>query len=154
MSYKFYFCYYGQCRIKFSKNIPRKIVSPKYSVSTMTKLQTVFEKLYKLNGIYLTVCLSIYPSVCLFSFILFFRFCGKISDKTVFVVFCFLLRTTSAIGGAASETSAMSIVIEQFPNNVAAVTVCTLDYLFSLTGFLCCLNPPHAQFTIHMFIKS
>ena len=77
--------------------------------------------------------MSIYLSVCLFYYILFFRFCSKISDKTEFVVLCFLLRTTSAIGGAASETSAMSIVIEQFPNNVAAVTVCTMHFLFSLT---------------------
>ena len=75
----------------------------------------------------LTVCISIYPSACSFYFILFFRFCSKISDKTVFVVLCFLLRAASAIGGAASQTSAMSIIIEKFPNNVAAVTVCTLD---------------------------
>ena len=47
-----------------------------------------------------------------------------LSDQTMFTVFCFLIRTTSAIGGAASETSSMSIIMEKFPDNVGAVTVC------------------------------
>ena len=51
------------------------------------------------------------------------RFCDSLSETTIFTVFCFLLRTTSAIGGAAAETSCMSILIEKFPNNVGAVTV-------------------------------
>ncbi|XP_029209764.2 MFS-type transporter SLC18B1-like isoform X2 [Acropora millepora] len=51
-----------------------------------------------------------------------FGFCGMISGQTLFVVFCFLLRTTSAMGGAAAETSALSIVMEQFPDNLGAVT--------------------------------
>ncbi|CAH3114199.1 unnamed protein product [Porites lobata] len=54
--------------------------------------------------------------------LILFGFCDSLSDTTIFTVFCFLLRTTSAIGGAAAETSCMSILIEKFPNNVGAVT--------------------------------
>ena len=67
----------------------------------------------------------------MFNFIIVFSFCGMLTDPTTFIVFCFLIRTTSAIGGAASETSALSIVMAKFPDNLGAVTVCTYTWLFS-----------------------
>lgn len=51
-----------------------------------------------------------------------FGFCAWISSKTVFMVSSFLLRALSALGGAASETSAMSIAIEAFPERLGLVS--------------------------------
>ena len=53
-----------------------------------------------------------------------FSFCAWISSTTEFVVLSFLLRALSAFGGAASETAAMSIVMEEFPDRIAMASVC------------------------------
>ncbi|KAJ7350095.1 hypothetical protein OS493_038489, partial [Desmophyllum pertusum] len=50
--------------------------------------------------------------------VILFGFCGRISGTAAFVVLSFLLRSISAIGGAASETSVTSIVIAEFPDNL------------------------------------
>ncbi|KAJ7348768.1 hypothetical protein OS493_039159, partial [Desmophyllum pertusum] len=50
--------------------------------------------------------------------VIIFGFCGRISGTAAFVVLSFLLRSISAIGGAASETSVMSIIIAEFPDNL------------------------------------
>ncbi|RMX58833.1 hypothetical protein pdam_00021880, partial [Pocillopora damicornis] len=59
----------------------------------------------------------------------FFRFCGLIVDRDAFTALCFMLRATSAIGGAAAETSALTILLEKFPDNVGMVSgvveICT-----------------------------
>lgn len=57
------------------------------------------------------------------------RFGGMIVDRDAFIALCFLLRATSAIGGAAAETSALSILLEKFPDNVGMVTVCGTLFL-------------------------
>ena len=41
----------------------------------------------------------------------------------MFVVLSFLLRALSALGGAASETSAMSIAMEEFPERLGLISV-------------------------------
>lgn len=58
-----------------------------------------------------------------------FGFGGMIVDRDAFIALCFLLRATSAIGGAAAETSALSILLEKFPDNVGMVTVCGTLFL-------------------------
>ncbi|KAL9988695.1 hypothetical protein ACROYT_G003169 [Oculina patagonica] len=47
-----------------------------------------------------------------------FCFCAWISSTTEFVVLSFLLRVLTALGGAASETAVMTIVIEEFPDRI------------------------------------
>ncbi|XP_078362700.1 uncharacterized protein LOC144646870 [Oculina patagonica] len=47
-----------------------------------------------------------------------FNFCAWISSTTEFVVLSFLLRVLTALGGAASETAVMTIVIEEFPDRI------------------------------------
>ncbi|RMX58828.1 hypothetical protein pdam_00021885, partial [Pocillopora damicornis] len=47
-----------------------------------------------------------------------------IFDPTMFIVFCFVLRITSAIGAAAAETSVLAFVLQRFPNNTGAIAVC------------------------------
>ena len=59
----------------------------------------------------------------------FFRFCGLIVDRDAFTALCFMLRATSAIGGAAAETSALTILLEKFPDNVGMVSVCGILFL-------------------------
>lgn len=58
-----------------------------------------------------------------------FGFCGQIVDRDAFTALCFMLRATSAIGGAAAETSALTILLEKFPDNVGMVSgvveICT-----------------------------
>ncbi|XP_027055811.1 MFS-type transporter SLC18B1-like, partial [Pocillopora damicornis] len=58
-----------------------------------------------------------------------FGFCGLIVDRDAFTALCFMLRATSAIGGAAAETSALTILLEKFPDNVGMVSgvveICT-----------------------------
>ncbi|XP_066020936.1 MFS-type transporter SLC18B1-like [Pocillopora verrucosa] len=44
-----------------------------------------------------------------------------IFDPTMFIVFCFVLRITSAIGAAAAETSVLAFVLQRFPNNTGAI---------------------------------
>ncbi|PFX25686.1 MFS-type transporter SLC18B1 [Stylophora pistillata] len=51
-----------------------------------------------------------------------FRFCDMIADRDAFIVVCFVLRVTSAIGGAAVETSGLSILLDTFPDNVGMVS--------------------------------
>ena len=46
-----------------------------------------------------------------------------ISDRVAFTVFCFLLRISSAMGGAASETATMAFILKEFRENLGAVTV-------------------------------
>lgn len=45
-----------------------------------------------------------------------------IADRDAFIVVCFVLRVTSAIGGAAVETSGLSILLDTFPDNVGMVS--------------------------------
>ena len=42
----------------------------------------------------------------------------------VFVVFCFLLRVVTALGGAAADTASFAIVAGEFGTNIGRVTVC------------------------------
>ncbi|XP_022790543.1 MFS-type transporter SLC18B1-like isoform X3 [Stylophora pistillata] len=63
-----------------------------------------------------------------------FGFGGMIVDRDAFIALCFLLRATSAIGGAAAETSALSILLEKFPDNVGMVTVGGFKLPFIVTG--------------------
>ncbi|CAH3143050.1 unnamed protein product, partial [Pocillopora meandrina] len=51
-----------------------------------------------------------------------FGFCDMIVDRNVFIAVCFVLRATCAIGGAATETSTVSILLTQFPDNVGMVS--------------------------------
>ena len=60
---------------------------------------------------------------------IFFRFCGQIVNRDAFTALCFMLRATSAIGGAAAETSALTILLEKFPDNVGMVSVCGISFL-------------------------
>ena len=57
-----------------------------------------------------------------------FRFCDMIVDRDVFIAVCFLLRATCAIGGAATETSTVSILLTKFPDNVGMVSVCGIFF--------------------------
>ncbi|XP_068717087.1 MFS-type transporter SLC18B1-like [Montipora capricornis] len=66
-----------------------------------------------------------------------FGFSGMISDETVFAVVCFALRATSGMGGAAAETSAISIIMEQFPKNVGSITGAVETFV----GIGHCLGP-------------
>ena len=52
-----------------------------------------------------------------------FRFCDRIVDRDAFITVSFILRATSAIGGAAVETSALSILLGKYPDNVGMVSV-------------------------------
>lgn len=47
----------------------------------------------------------------------------------VYIVFCFLLRIVSAIGGAMSDTAIFAIVAGEFPDNLGAVMV-TISIIF------------------------
>lgn len=60
----------------------------------------------------------------MFKCVLFSRFGEMIFDPTMFIVFCFVLRITSAIGAAAAETSVLAFVLQRFPNNTGAIAVC------------------------------
>ena len=60
----------------------------------------------------------------MFKCVLFSRFGEVIFDPTMFIVFCFVLRITSAIGAAAAETSVLALVLQRFPNNTGAIAVC------------------------------
>ncbi|CAH3143067.1 unnamed protein product, partial [Pocillopora meandrina] len=51
-----------------------------------------------------------------------FRFCDLIVDRDAFITVSFILRATSAIGGAAAETSAMSILLGKYPDNIGTVS--------------------------------
>ncbi|CAH3143052.1 unnamed protein product [Pocillopora meandrina] len=51
-----------------------------------------------------------------------FGFCDMIVDRDVFIAVCFVLRATCAIGGAATETSTVSILLTKFPDNVGMVS--------------------------------
>ena len=42
---------------------------------------------------------------------------------TIFIVFCFLLRCVDAIAGTGLETAYYMILINEFPENLAAVMV-------------------------------
>ena len=65
-----------------------------------------------------------------------FRFCDMIVDRDVFIAVCFVLRATCAIGGAATETSTVSILLTKFPDNVGMVSVCGIFFLeFKLDQF-------------------
>ena len=65
-----------------------------------------------------------------------FRFCDMIVDRDVFIAVCFVLRATCAIGGAATETSTVSILLTKFPDNVGMVSVCGIFFLeFKLNQF-------------------
>ena len=64
----------------------------------------------------------------MFKFI-FFRFGEVIFDPTTFVVFCLVLRITSAIGAAAAETAVLACTLQKFPNNAGTISVCLhLDF--------------------------
>ena len=66
-----------------------------------------------------------------------FRFCDMIVDRDVFIAVCFVLRATCAIGGAATETSTVSILLTKFPDNVGMVSVCGIFFFleFKLNQF-------------------
>ena len=65
-----------------------------------------------------------------------FRFCDMIVDRDVFIAVCFVLRAACAIGGAATETSTVSILLTKFPDNVGMVSVCGIFFLeFKLNQF-------------------
>ena len=52
-----------------------------------------------------------------------FSFGAWIYNETEFTILSFLLMALSALGGAASETSAMSIAIEEFPERLGMASV-------------------------------
>ncbi|RMX58834.1 hypothetical protein pdam_00021883, partial [Pocillopora damicornis] len=56
-------------------------------------------------------------------------FCDLIVDRDAFITVSFILRATSAIGGAAAETSAMSILLGKYPDNIGMVS-----WLYKLPG--------------------
>ena len=58
-----------------------------------------------------------------------FRFCDLIVDRDAFITVSFILRATSAIGGAAAETSAMSILLGKYPDNTGTVSVCGILFV-------------------------
>ena len=58
-----------------------------------------------------------------------FRFCDRIVDREAFITVSFILRATSAIGGAAVETSALSILLGKYPDNVGMVSVCGILFV-------------------------
>ena len=60
----------------------------------------------------------------MFKCVLFSRFGEVIFDPTMFIVFCFVLRITSAIGAAAAETAVLTLMLQRFPNNAGAIAVC------------------------------
>ncbi|XP_068762780.1 MFS-type transporter SLC18B1-like isoform X1 [Montipora capricornis] len=66
-----------------------------------------------------------------------FGFSGMISDEIAFAVVCFALRATSGMGGAAAETSAISIIMKQFPKNVGSITGAVETFI----GIGHCLGP-------------
>ncbi|CAH3143088.1 unnamed protein product, partial [Pocillopora meandrina] len=45
-----------------------------------------------------------------------------IFDPTMFIIFCFVLRITSAIGAAAAETAVLSLMLQKFPNDTGTVS--------------------------------
>ena len=53
------------------------------------------------------------------------RICKLLPTAASFASSALVLRSLSAIGAAASETSSMSIALEEFPHNLALVTVCS-----------------------------
>ncbi|RMX47169.1 hypothetical protein pdam_00022818, partial [Pocillopora damicornis] len=59
-----------------------------------------------------------------YSFVIFIfsPFCGVLVNRDVFIAVCFVLRATCAIGGAATETSTVSILLTKFPDNVGMVS--------------------------------
>ena len=48
----------------------------------------------------------------MFKCVLFSRFGEMIFDPTMFIVFCFVLRITSAIGAAAAETAVLTFMLQ------------------------------------------
>lgn len=61
---------------------------------------------------------------------------------TVFVVFCFLLRVVTALGGAAADTASFAIVAGEFGTNIGKVTVCKG---YSSKDWFSFVMPKHAK---------
>ena len=74
-----------------------------------------------------------------------FRFVSMLPKGTVFVVFCFLLRVVTALGGAAADTASFAIVAGEFGTNIGKVTVCKGYWSFR-TGYISpCRDTPNCH---------
>jgi len=67
-----------------------------------------------------------------------FGFVSMLPKGTVFVVFCFLLRVVTALGGAAADTASFAIVAGEFGTNIGKVT----GAMETFTGLGFMLGPP------------
>ncbi|KXJ18877.1 MFS-type transporter SLC18B1 [Exaiptasia diaphana] len=67
---------------------------------------------------------------------------------TVYIVFCFLLRIVSAIGGSMSDTAIFAIVAGEFPDNLGAVMLGGFKLPFLVLGGLVLLTLPMAMFVL------
>ncbi|XP_047145096.1 MFS-type transporter SLC18B1 isoform X3 [Hydra vulgaris] len=71
-----------------------------------------------------------------------FGFLGDINDRVTFESFCFVVRSFTAVGNAASSTAAISILSHTFPENMS--TVFGVLELFTGLGFM--TGPPLGGF--------
>ncbi len=56
-------------------------------------------------------------------------------DGTVFIVFCFLIRIVSALGSAATSTSCLTLLAQEFEDNLSPAVVRSFEVL-NLLDFL------------------
>ncbi|XP_065062785.1 MFS-type transporter SLC18B1-like [Rhopilema esculentum] len=67
-----------------------------------------------------------------------FGFVDMMPDKETFVAFCFLIRIVSAIGGAATSTSALTIITQTFKDNLSPA----VGIMETFGGFGMMAGPP------------
>ena len=48
-------------------------------------------------------------------------------DGTVFIVFCFLIRIVSALGSAATSTACLTLLAQEFEDNLSPAVVRSLE---------------------------
>ncbi len=53
----------------------------------------------------------------------FFRFVDMMNDENTFIIFSFLIRIVSALGGTATSTAALTLVVQYFHDNISPAMV-------------------------------
>ena len=65
--------------------------------------------------------------ISVMDYLLYSRFLHLMPDGTVFIVFCFLIRIVSALGSAATSTACLTLLAQEFEDNLSPAVVRSLS---------------------------
>ncbi|KAG1946596.1 MFS-type transporter SLC18B1 [Pimephales promelas] len=105
-----------------------------YALCTLVGSLILGKYIVQIGAKFMIVAGLFISSVCT----VLFGFLDQVSDGTVFIVLCFITRSTNAIGFSAAVTSSFAVSAKVFPDNIATV----LGFMEIFTGLGLILGPP------------